>query len=86
MDKIKKIFKKLCTKEVILYVVFGILTTVINIASFKILNSIFHLEENLSNNIAIVLAVLAAYFTNRKLVFGSTANSFKEKSIEFANL
>ena len=83
MEKVKKIFKKICTKEVILYLVFGALTTFINIASFKILNSVFHLEENLSNNIAIVLAVLVAYFTNRKLVFNSKANGFKEKFFEF---
>ena len=83
MEKIKKIFKKICTKEVILYLIFGAFTTFINIASFKILNTVFHLEENLSNNIAIVLAVLVAYFTNRKLIFNSKATGFKEKIFEF---
>ena len=83
MDKIKKFLKKLCSKEVILYLVFGVITTLVNIASFKILNSVFHLEENLSNNIAIILAVLTAYFTNRKFVFNSKASGFKERFIEF---
>ena len=83
MEKIKSIIKKVCTKEVIFYGIFGILTTVVNIGLFYILNSIFKLEENLSNNIAILAAVLFAYFTNRKLVFNSKANTFKEKFLEF---
>ena len=83
MEKIKLLIKKLCTKEVIFYGIFGILTTVVNIGLFYILNSIFKLEENLSNNIAILAAVLFAYFTNRKLVFNSNASNSKENFIEF---
>ena len=83
MEKIKKILKKLFSREVIFYILFGILTTIINITSFKILNSVFHVEENLSNIIAIILAVLTAYFTNRKIVFNSKAVTFKEKLFEF---
>ena len=63
MEKIMKLIKKLFTKEVIFYCIFGLLTTIVNIGVFYILNSIFHLEENLSNNIAIFSAVLFAYFT-----------------------
>ena len=84
MEKIKSLIKKICTKEVILYVIFGIITTIINIVTFKILNTVFHVEENLSNNIAIILAVLTAYFTNRKFVFNSTAVGFKARFVEFA--
>ena len=32
MKKIKNLIKKVCTKEVILYVVFGVLTTIVNLA------------------------------------------------------
>ena len=53
MEKIKSIIKKVCTKEIIFYGIFGILTTVVNIGLFYVLNSIFKFEENLSNNIAI---------------------------------
>ena len=42
MDNIKDIIKKVWTKEVILYVIFGVLTTVINLGAFYILNDIFH--------------------------------------------
>lgn len=41
------------------------------------------MEENISNAIAIILAVLFAYFTNKDLVFNSKAESFKEKILEF---
>lgn len=84
MEKVKEIIKKVCTKEVILYVVFGLLTTVVNLASFYILANIIKLEENISNIIAILLAVIFAYFTNKDLVFHSNAKSAKEKLMQFA--
>lgn len=83
MEKIKKITEKILTKEVILYIVFGILTTVINLGSFYVLNSIWQWNENLSNLIAIILAVLVAYLTNKDLVFHSEASGIKEKLQEF---
>ena len=83
IENIKKIVKKVLTKETILYIVFGILTTIINISLFFILNSILKLEENISNIIAILLAVLFAYITNRDLVFHSGAKTLKEKLVEF---
>lgn len=83
MEKLKLLFKKFCTKEVIFYGIFGVLTTIVNVWTFYILSSILHIEENLSNNIAIFIAVLFAYFTNRKLVFNSNAKNIKEKLIEF---
>jgi len=83
MEKVKKLIKKFCTREVIFYGIFGILTTIINIGSFYVLTSIFHIHENLSNVIAICLAVIFAYFSNRTLVFHSNASDFGEKIVEF---
>lgn len=83
MKKIKRLSEKLLTKEVILYVVFGVLTTIINLGSFYIINSILKWEENISNIIAITLAVLFAYITNKDLVFHSEADTKKEKVNEF---
>lgn len=83
MEKIKRLSEKLLTKEVILYVVFGVLTTIINLGSFYIMNSILKWEENISNIIAITLAVLFAYITNKDLVFHSEAENKKEKINEF---
>lgn len=83
MEKLKELIKKVCTKEVIFYAIFGVLTTLVNIGSFYVMTSIFHWDENISNIIAISLAVLFAYFTNKDLVFHSEANAFGEKVVEF---
>lgn len=83
MNKIKELIKKILTKEVILYAVFGVLTTIINLASFYVMDSILNWNENVSNFIAILLAVLFAYVTNKDLVFHSEANGIKEKFNQF---
>lgn len=79
----EKILKKVLTKEVILYIIFGVLTTLINLGSFYVMNDIFKWDSNLSNLIAIILAVLVAYITNKDLVFHSQAQNTKEKIKEF---
>ena len=66
---INSIIKKFMTKEVILYIVFGGLTTVVNVGTFYVLTTFCHVNENISNVIAIFLAVVFAYITNRRLVF-----------------
>ena len=83
MEKLKEIIKKFCTRDVILYIVFGVLTTLVNIGIFSILTKTFDMNENFSNAIAIAAAVLVAYFTNKDLVFHSKASTFKEKVLEF---
>lgn len=83
MEKIKGLIKKVCTKEVILYAVFGLLTTLVNIGTFAILTNLLKVNENVSNIIAIILAVLFAYVTNKDLVFHSKAQGGKEKLNEF---
>lgn len=83
MEKISALLKKILTKEVLLYAVFGVFTTLVNLGSFFVMNSCFRWNENLSNFIAIALAVLFAYITNKDLVFHSEAKSFKDKVIEF---
>lgn len=83
MKKFKEIIKKVCTKEVILYGIFGIFTTIVNLGAFYLLTYIFHLEENISNVIAILCAVIFAYITNKDLVFHSNAKLLKEKIMQF---
>lgn len=83
MEKIKKIMDKAFTKEVILYAVFGVLTTLVNLGSFYAFTKLLNINENVANVIAILLAVLFAYFTNKDLVFHSEAKSFKDKLKEF---
>ncbi len=83
MEQMKDLIKKFFTKEIILYAIFGVLTTLVNIVCFYILTKFINLEENFSNVISIIAAILFAYFTNRKFVFNSTATTAKEKLTEF---
>ena len=83
-EKIKGLIQKFCTKEVILYAVFGVLTTIINWGTFAILTKAFsNLDKNVANAIAIIAAVLVAYITNKDLVIHSEAKGFNEKFKEF---
>lgn len=83
MEKINKLIKKLLDRDVILYIIFGILTTLVNFVTFYILNSLMKVNANISNLVAIPLAILFAYFTNRKWVFHTQAKGFKENFNEF---
>ena len=83
-EKLTNIIKKVCTKEIMFYAIFGVLTTVINLGVFYVLSDLLNWNENVSNVIAIIIAVLFAYFTNKDLVFHSEAKGFKEKFKEFA--
>lgn len=66
------------TKELLAYLFFGGLTTLINIVSYGILNILFDLPVAISNIIAWFLSVLFAYATNRKYVFHSEKITHKE--------
>ena len=83
MEKLINLIKKFCTKEVILYGIFGVLTTIINLVVTYILNHFLHVNGAIASAIGIISAILVAYFTNRKMVFNSQATNFKEKLIEF---
>lgn len=83
MEKLKGLIKKVCTREIILYAIFGVCTTIVNLGSFYVMNELLNVEENLANIIAILLAVLFAYITNKDLVFHSEAKKAKEKIKEF---
>ena len=80
---IKSIIKKILTREIILYGIFGVLTTIVNIVTFWIFESILKWNENISNIIAIVTSILFAYCTNSVWVFNSQTTNCKEKFAEF---
>lgn len=83
MEKIKELIKKFCTKEVILYIIFGVLTTIINLLVTYVLNHFCNVNGAVASAIGIIAAILVAYFTNRKVVFDSQAIGFKENLQEF---
>lgn len=73
MNTLKELFQK--NKEVILYLVFGVLTTVVNYVVYALCRELLRLPLLLANSIAWVLAVLFAFATNRKYVFSSKNDS-----------
>ena len=56
-------------KEIIMYLVFGVLTTVVNIVVYFLSAELLHINYLISNALAWFLSVLFAYITNRKYVF-----------------
>lgn len=80
------------SREVFFYLIFGGLTTLVNLASFFIFDKIFgtrpfyvtlggfHFEliDSINNTVAWILAVLFAFITNRTIVFRSEGPLVKE--------
>ena len=58
-------------KEALLYLFFGVLTTLINVIVFYLFTKIIPFDELIANVIAWIIAVLFAYVTNRTWVFSS---------------
>ena len=73
----EKLWKKLINKETILNLVFGILTTAINIAVCGLLSDILKWDIYLSNTIAWILSVIFAFVTNKIFVFNSKSTDKK---------
>jgi len=79
--KIKKYYLKY--KEIINYLVFGGLTTLVNLLVYYLLSfTIFNTDNSIELQLVIIIswicAVVFAYFTNRKYVFESKNNGKKE--------
>ena len=71
-------------REVINYLVFGGLTTVVNIVSFYIMD-IMGINTYVNNTIAWVLSVIFAYVTNKLFVFESKTSNRKELTKEIGS-
>lgn len=63
-------------RSLILYVVFGAGTTLVNILVYTGATRLFAMDEMWANILAWFLSVLFAYFTNRTWVFDSRASGF----------
>ena len=66
----KELFKKIFNRETILYIVFGVLTTLVNYVVFYVMDRLLGLTH-VSNIIAWIVAVTFAYITNKLFVFES---------------
>ena len=81
MKNIKKLFIKY--KEPVMYIIFGVLTTLVNFMAFWLFTKIFGEQLYLVNNaIAWVAGVVFAYITNKLFVFESKSWSAKVLSKE----
>jgi len=83
---IKRIYQKY--KEIINYLIFGFLTTVISLGTYylltmTILNPNNPIELQITNVISWIVAVNFAYFTNRKYVFNSKNKKIFSEMIKF---
>lgn len=73
------------TKELIAYIIFGVLTTAVNIITYFLFVDVFAVNYLISNIVAWFVSVLFAYITNRIWVFESkSSNIIKEASYFFA--
>ena len=76
------LIKKLANKETVLYVIFGVLATVLNIVLFYLFINVWKISTGLGNIIDTIVCILFQYFTNRIWVFESKNNG-KEAIKEF---
>lgn len=70
-------------RELILYVAFGVLTTVVNFVTYFIFARLFGLNYLISNILAWFFAVLFAYITNRIWVFESKSSNILKEILLF---
>lgn len=83
---IKKIYNKY--KEIINYLIFGLLTTVVSLLTYyilvlTILNPSNPLEIQIANIISWITCVTFAYITNKKYVFEPTNKKITKEIFEF---
>lgn len=76
-----KIFLKKYS-EVISYLFFGVLTTLINLVTFWILSTVFNLETIAATVAAWIIAVAFAFITNKIWVFKSKTKTNQETTKE----
>jgi putative flippase GtrA len=72
-------------KSTISYLVFGVLTTAVNIVVYTFLVTFFNMDYKLATTIAWILSVLFAFITNKLYVFNSKDLSISLMMKEFAN-
>ena len=61
---------KKITREIVLYIIFGCITTIVNILSYNLFYYSLGFSNILSTILSWVISVIVAYFTNKKMVFG----------------
>lgn len=81
IEKIKKLYNNY--KEIVNYLIIGVLTTVVSLVSFYLIRIFVFTSDSqfdiqLANVISWVLAVLFAFVTNKKYVFESKSTGYQK--------
>ena len=81
IEKIKKLYNKY--KEIVNYLIIGVLTTVVSLVSFYLVRIFVFTNDSqfdiqLANVISWILAVLFAFVTNKKYVFESKSKGYQK--------
>ena len=81
MNNIIELYKKY--QEIINYLIVGVLTTIVSIATYFLFSLILDIENNilfiLANVLSWICAVIFAYITNKKFVFNAKTSNKKEE-------
>lgn len=72
-------------KEVINYLVFGVLAMIVNFVSYYIFAKMLNLDEVISSGLSWFCSVLFAYITNKLFVFESKTDTLKAFLIEMTS-
>ena len=86
MSNIIDLFNKY--KEVVMYLIFGVLTTIVSLVSYYLLTITIFNPDNaillqVANILSWIISVLFAYITNRKYVFESKNNNILKEVSSF---
>lgn len=81
IEKIKKLYNNY--KEIVNYLIIGVLTTVVSLVSFYLIRIFVFTNDSqfdiqLANIISWILAVLFAFVTNKKYVFESKSTGYQK--------
>lgn len=69
-------------KSIIAYLFWGVVTTIINLASYQLLIMFTHVSISSATTIAWFISVLVAYLTNKVWVFGSAYTTVSDFLVE----
>lgn len=82
-DKLKELYIKY--KSIILYMVFGAGTTLVNIVTYYVMYDLLSAPNVPSDIAAWITSVLFAFVTNRRYVFEQTDNSVRRLARDFVS-
>ena len=78
-----KIIKKVLNKETVTYIIFGILTTIVDFGVFTLLYYYLNINEIVANTVAWIMAVVFSFISSKLFVFDAKCFKLKTLALEF---